>query len=134
RGAAVDAGPGRGQPAQSCRGGPTRAVRGRVRGRRGTWSPGGGSRGRGGAGGGGPGDAPGVRGRVQPCRRIALRKRPGGAPYARRNACPNAKADVYPIRSATASTGRSVSRRFSALLGQPPMAYVTWWRLSSAGR
>lgn len=24
------------------------------------------------------------------------------------------------------------ARRFSALLGQPPMAYVTWWRLSSA--
>ncbi|TYB58297.1 AraC family transcriptional regulator [Nonomuraea sp. PA05] len=26
------------------------------------------------------------------------------------------------------------ARRFGALVGQPPLAYLTWWRLSSAGR
>nr|SBO92486.1 Transcriptional regulator, AraC family [Nonomuraea gerenzanensis] len=26
------------------------------------------------------------------------------------------------------------ARRFAALVGQPPLAYLTWWRLSSAGR
>lgn len=26
------------------------------------------------------------------------------------------------------------SRRFGALVGQPPLAYVTWWRLTRAGR
>ncbi|MEV0617027.1 AraC family transcriptional regulator [Nonomuraea sp. NPDC050404] len=26
------------------------------------------------------------------------------------------------------------ARRFAALVGQPPLAYLTWWRLSTAGR
>jgi AraC-like DNA-binding protein len=26
------------------------------------------------------------------------------------------------------------ARRFAELVGQPPLAYLTWWRLSSAGR
>ncbi|MEU5703688.1 helix-turn-helix transcriptional regulator [Streptomyces aurantiacus] len=26
------------------------------------------------------------------------------------------------------------SRRFTALVGQPPLAYVTWWRLTVAAR
>ncbi|GAA1619806.1 AraC family transcriptional regulator [Nonomuraea maheshkhaliensis] len=26
------------------------------------------------------------------------------------------------------------ARRFAALVGQPPLAYLTWWRLASAGR
>ncbi|MFC7589846.1 helix-turn-helix transcriptional regulator [Nonomuraea antimicrobica] len=26
------------------------------------------------------------------------------------------------------------ARRFAALVGQPPLAYLTWWRLAGAGR
>ncbi|MGK8488399.1 helix-turn-helix transcriptional regulator [Nocardia asiatica] len=30
---------------------------------------------------------------------------------------------------------RSVfAQRFTALVGEPPMAYLTWWRMTSAGR
>ncbi|MDG4863395.1 helix-turn-helix transcriptional regulator, partial [Streptomyces sp. T-3] len=26
------------------------------------------------------------------------------------------------------------ARRFTALVGQPPLAYLTWWRMTTAGR
>jgi AraC-like DNA-binding protein len=32
------------------------------------------------------------------------------------------------------SSRAAFARRFTALVGQPPLAYLTWWRLSSAGR
>jgi AraC-like DNA-binding protein len=46
-------------------------------------------------------------------------------------------ADPWTVEALGAQAGLSraaFSRRFTALVGQPPMAYLTWWRMTTAAR
>ncbi|MFI7126885.1 AraC family transcriptional regulator [Nonomuraea sp. NPDC050153] len=48
-----------------------------------------------------------------------------------------APADRWTVESLGAHAGLSragFARRFTALVGQPPLAYLTWWRLATAAR
>ncbi|WP_327583835.1 cupin domain-containing protein [Nonomuraea sp. NBC_00507] len=42
---------------------------------------------------------------------------------------------IVPELAARSGLSRSVfAQRFTTLIGEPPMAYLTWWRMTSAGR